>query len=67
MWNRVKYLITNFNNSCMPHIVPFRQFHIIGGATSQTLPNSKYNAPEKVSGDKNDLIALLKMRPKTNL
>ena len=34
------------------HIVPFRKFNRIGGAPPETFPNDKYDAPEKVGGDR---------------
>ena len=36
---------------CHYHIVPFGKFHRIGGATPETFPNVKYDAPQEVGGD----------------
>ena len=42
-----------FTESAHCHIVPFRWFHRISGAPTETLPNFKYDAPEEVCGDRN--------------
>ena len=34
------------------HIVPCGKFHRIGGAPRETFPSEKYDAPEKVGGDR---------------
>ena len=34
------------------HIVPFGNFHSIGGAPPETFPNVKYDAPEEMGGNK---------------
>ena len=34
------------------HIVPFGKFHRIGGASPETMPNVKYDAPEEVGGNR---------------
>ena len=34
------------------HIVPCGTFHRIGGASLETFPNVKYDAPEEVGGDR---------------
>ena len=34
------------------HIVPLEEFHRIGGAPPETIPNVKYDAPEEVGGDR---------------
>ena len=36
----------------LTHIVPYGKFHRIGGASPETLPNVKYDAPEEVGGDR---------------
>ena len=41
------------------HIVPFEEFHRIGGAQLETFHNLKYDAPEEVGGAENALTALL--------
>ena len=34
------------------HTVPCGKFHRIGGAPPETFPSEKYDAPEKVGGDR---------------
>ena len=34
------------------HKVPFGKFHRIGGAPPKTFPNVKYDAPEKLGGNR---------------
>ena len=41
------------------HIVPFGKFHRFGGASAETFPNVKYNAPEEVGGDRKCFDPLL--------
>ena len=33
-------------------VVPIEKFHRIGGASPETFPNVKYDAPEEVGGDR---------------
>ena len=34
------------------HIAPFEKFHRIRGASSETFPNVKYDAPEVMGGNR---------------
>ena len=41
-----------FKKKSTSHIVPLEEFHRIGGAPPETIPNVKYDAPEEVGGDR---------------
>ena len=41
------------------HIVPFGKFNRIGGAPPETIHNVKYDAPEKVGGNRKCFTVLL--------